>query len=318
MLGFSRGDARAVVLGCALLACGGVATTGCSSEDGAPSKECTGESSAALRTCAAGTTLKGVDVSYYQGTVDWTKVKGAGQSFAFIRVSDGVSYPDTKFQANWPAVKNAGLVRGVYQYFRPTQDVQGQVDLLFSKLNAAGGLKPGDLPPVLDLETDGGLASSTVVARAKDWLAKVEAKIGVRPIVYTAAFMSTTIGTNFGGYPLWVANYGATCPLMPSGWSNWNFWQNSDSGAVTGIGGNVDTNFFNGGTTQLQALTLKAATTQPDSGAGPGETLEPEDLDLVRDDPHPVDGSQGGTLGDSNAAPPSQETASAPIAPCTP
>jgi lysozyme len=312
MLAISRRDARAVVIGCALLACGGLGTTGCSSADPeAPSSECTGETAAALRTCAAGATLKGIDVSYYQGTVDWTKVKAAGQSFAFVRVSDGVNYPDSKFAANWPAVKKAGLVRGLYQYFRPTQDVQGQVDLLFAKLNAAGGLQPGDLPPVLDLETDGGLASSTVVARAKDWLAKVEAKIGVKPIVYTAAFMSQTIGTNFGGYPLWVANYGATCPLMPSGWSNWSIWQNSDSGSVGGVSGNVDTNFFNGDGAALQKLTLKPAGGTPSTGPG----LEPEDLDMVRDDPTPADGSQGGTLGDSNKAP-SQETAAAAIEPC--
>jgi lysozyme len=226
-------------------------------------------------------------------------------------VSDGVNYPDSKFAANWPAVKKAGLVRGLYQYFRPTQDVQAQVDLLFNKLNAAGGLQPGDLPPVLDLETDGGLASSTVVARAKDWLAKVEAKIGVKPIVYTAAFMSQTIGTNFGGYPLWVANYGATCPLMPSGWTNWSIWQNSDSGAVSGVNGNVDTNFFNGDDAKLSGLTLQPAGSPPSTGPG----LEPEDIDIVRDDPTPADGSQGGTLGDSNKEP-SQETASAPIEPC--
>lgn len=313
MLPISRRDASAVVLGCALLACAGAGTTGCSSEEGAPSGECTGETAAALRTCAAGATLKGIDVSYYQGTVDWTKVKGAGQAFAFVRVSDGVNYPDSKFAANWPALKKAGLVRGLYQYFRPTQDVQAQVDLLFTKLNAAGGLQPGDLPPVLDLETDGGLAASTVVARAKDWLAKVEAKIGVKPIVYTAAFMSPTIGTSFGAYPLWVANYGATCPLMPSGWTNWNIWQNSDSGSVSGVGGPVDTNFFNGDGKKLQGLTLKPATTTPPSGNEPG--LEPEDLDMVRDDPTPEDGSQGGTLGDSNRAP-SQETAAAPLDPC--
>jgi lysozyme len=311
MLAISRRDARAVVLGCALLACGGVGATGCSSEEGAPSSECTGETASALRTCAAGKTLQGIDVSYYQGTVDWAKVKGAGQSFAIVRVSDGVNYPDSKFAANWPAVKKAGLVRGLYQYFRPTQDVQAQVDLLFNKLNAAGGLQPGDLPPVLDLETDGGLAASTVVARAKDWLAKVEAKIGVKPIVYTAAFMSQTIGTNFGGYPLWVANYGATCPLMPSGWTNWSIWQNSDSGNVSGVGGNVDTNFFNGDAKKLEGLTLKPAQGTPSTGPG----LEPEDLDPVRDDPTPADGSQGGTLGDSNKGP-TQDTTSAPIDPC--
>lgn len=299
-----------------LLACGGVATTGCSS-DAEPSSECLGDTAAALRTCAAGTTLKGVDVSYYQGTVNWASVKAAGQSFAFARVSDGVSYPDSKFATNWPAMKKAGIVRGVYQYFRPTQDVQAQVDLLFAKLNAAGGLLPGDLPPVLDLETDGGLAASVVVSRAKAWLAKVEAKLGVKPIVYTAAFMSNTIGTSFGAYPLWVANYGATCPLMPSGWTSWKIWQNADNGSVGGIGGNVDTNVFNGNLAALQALTLKPATPPAtDAGAAPATPTEPPDFGtLVFDDPKPKDGSQGATLGEANPPPPA-ETNAASIEPC--
>lgn len=311
----SRGIASSAVVGCALVACGGLAATGCSS-DAEPSNECLGDSAAALRTCAAGPTLQGVDVSYYQGTINWSSVKAAGRTFAFARVSDGVNYPDSKFATNWPAMKKAGIVRGVYQYFRPTQDVQAQVDLLFAKLNAAGGLQPGDLPPVLDLETDGGLASSVVVSRAKSWLAKVEAKIGVKPIVYTAAFMSNVIGTSFGAYPLWVANYGATCPLMPSGWTNWKIWQNADNGSVSGIGGNVDTNVFNGNLTALQALTLKPASTPgTDAGAGPSTPEDPLDFGtLVVDAPKPKDGSQGATLGDSN--PPPAETNAAPLEPC--
>lgn len=310
----SRGLASSAVVGWFLVACGGVATVGCSS-DAEPANECLGDTAAALRTCAAGATLKGVDVSYYQGTVNWASVKAGGQSFAFARVSDGVNYPDTKFSTNWPAMKKAGLVRGVYQYFRPTQDVQAQVDLLVSKLEAAGGLQPGDLPPVLDLETDGGLAASTVVTRAKAWLAKVEAKFGVKPIVYTAAFMSSTIGTSFGAYPLWVANYGATCPLMPSGWTNWKIWQTSESGSVSGIGGNVDTNLFNGNLAALQALTLKPASPpSTDAGAGPEPTEPPDFGNLVFDEPKPKDGSQGATLGETN--PPPAETTSAPIEPC--
>jgi lysozyme len=300
---------RAVVVGaCALLACTGVGASGCSSESDSKG-ECLGESAAALRTCAKGPTLTGIDVSYYQGTVNWTSVKSSGRAFAFARVSDGLNFPDSKFAANWPAMKTAGIIRGAYQFFRPAQDPTQQADMMLAKIDAAGGLQPGDLPPVLDLESDGGLAPATVVARAKTWLARVQAKTGVKPIVYTANFMSNVIGTSFGSYTLWVANYGATCPLMPSGWTDWQFWQTADNGSVTGVTGNVDTNLFNGNLAALQALTLKPASVT-DAGSGDGGVDPGGD-----DNPKPKDGSQGATIGDTN---PPKDTNGAPLDPCAP
>jgi len=295
-----------------LTACAGAAT-GCSAESNADTttsdqsvNECLGTSTSELKTCAGPTTLRGIDVSYYQGNVDWAKVKAAGQSFAFARVSDGIDHPDTKFAQNWPAMKKAGVVRGLYQFFRPAKDVTAQVDLLISKLDAAGGLSPGDLPPVLDLESDGGLPAATVVARAKSWLTQIENKYGVKPIVYTAAFMSNVIGTNFTGYTLWVANYKTTCPTMPSGWTDWQFWQDSDTGKVDGVTGAVDTNFFNGGLADLQALTVQ-----------PPETPEPPDTagtvdDIVVDNVPPVSGWQGATIGSGTPKEPQE----VPFDPC--
>jgi len=307
----------------AIVVAGLLAAVGCSAGCSPPApatEDCLGATSSALKTCAKGATVGGIDVSYYQGTVNWAQVKASGRAFAFARVSDGLNYPDTKFAQNWPAMKSAGLVRGAYQFFRPSQDPASQAQLLIDKLEANGGLKPGDLPPVLDLESADGLASSAVVARAKTWLAKVEAKYGVKPLVYTAAFMSNVIGTSFSAYPLWVANYQTTCPTMPSGWTDWKFWQSSDSGSVSGVGGNVDTNFFNGPLTALLAFTLQPAA--PGGGAagatgsdGIGLALDDVDVDVAAvDDALPNDGSQGSTLG--SGSPPSTETSSAPITPC--
>lgn len=304
----------------AVLLTGGCLAIGCSSAETTPSDEdCTKSTSSALKTCAGATTLTGIDVSYYQGNVGWAAVKSSGRSFAFARVSDGLNYPDTKFAQNWPAMKTAGLTRGVYQFFRPSQDANAQAQLLIDKLTANGGLKPGDLPPVLDLESADGLASATVVAKAKTWLAKVEAKYGVKPIVYTAAFMTPVIGNNFTAYPLWVANYQTTCPTMPGAWTKWKFWQNSDSGSVAGISGNVDTNLFDGNATLLGALTLKAAPTDAGSdgggsSSGSNPTIVPEDIDLTPGDDKPNDGSQGQTIGSGDRPP--AETNAGVITPC--
>ncbi len=293
---------------------GVLGAVGCSSSEAPVGDGCIESGSEALKTCAKGATITGVDVSSYQGTVSWSQVKGAGRQFAFARISDGLNSVDSKFPQNWPAMKAAGLVRGSYQYFRPSQDAGLQAQMVLDKLAAAGGLQPGDLPPVLDLESADGLAASVVVAKAKAWLAKVEAATKVKPIVYTAAFMSDVIGTSFGGYTLWVANYGATCPTMPSGWTDWHFWQHADNGSVAGIGGNVDSDFFNGTLPQLQALTI--APSAPDAPHA-DMTAFAAQSDLVFGDNKPKDGSQGATLGDSaHSGQGASDTQGAQITPC--
>jgi lysozyme len=296
------------------VACGTLAvslfTVACSSSQPVP--ECVGIDNEALRVCAAGPTVKGVDVSYYQGVVNWTKVKQSGRVFAIARVSDGLSVVDTQFANNWTGMKQAGLVRGVYQFFRPARDPIAQADLLLQKVQAAGGFQPGDLPPVLDVETVDGVATATLRQRMQQWLDRVEQAVGRKPMIYTAAFMSDAVGTGFSKYPLWVANYGATCPTMPAGWSEWKFWQSSSTGSVPGISGDVDVNDFNGTLGALQSFALPPSA---DAGAprpGPGEAnSDPSD---VGPGPLPIVGSQGSVMGDGR--PPDQGAPSAPADPC--
>ncbi|MCC6558371.1 MAG: glycoside hydrolase family 25 protein [Polyangiaceae bacterium] len=206
-----------------------------------------------LRVCATGETVEGIDVSYYQETVDWDAVKQSGREFAFIRVSDGVNYADSRFQQNWAGAKDAGVLRGAYQFFRPAQSAETQADMMVS---AVGALGPGDLPAVIDVETADGQSSATIVKKIRTWLQKVEAGTGRRPIIYAASgFWNTLSGTSeFSAYNLWVANYTTKCPSMPSTWSGWSFWQYSDSGSVPGVEGGVDVNRFNGTLDQLLAM----------------------------------------------------------------
>lgn len=224
-----------------------------SSEDVATSTD-------ALDVCAAGDTLQGVDVSHHNATVDWTKVKASGRSFAFARTSDGLTTPDTEFHNNWPNMKKAGLVRGAYQFFRPKRDPVATANLIVQNIADNGGLEVGDLPPVLDLEVTDGVADATVVAEAQTWLDRVEKLTGVKPIVYTGNNMTSVIGTHFASYTLWVAHYEVDCPRMPGGWTNWTFWQNGEAGSVPGITtGGTDTDFFNGQAADLDSVRIKAA-----------------------------------------------------------
>ena len=206
------------------------------------------------RVCASGTTTKGIDVSKWQGTVNWTKVKAAGIQFAFIRVSDGAGTRDVKFTTNWAGTRAAGVIRGAYQFFRPSQSVSTQAQIM---INAIGTYRVGDLPPVIDVEDDGGLAPATVAARVRQWVDRVHTALGVRPIVYTGKyFWRDQVGapSSFAGNPLWIAQYTSLCPDLPAPWAKWTFWQYTDSGTVPGISGAVDTNRFNGSLAQLRTF----------------------------------------------------------------
>jgi len=123
-------------------------------------------------------------------------------------------------------------------------------------IDAIGDLGPGDLSPVLDIETSDGMSLTTVVNNARIWLDRVEAATGRTPIIYAASgFWNTLPNTaQFERYPLWVANYGVTCPDVPSPWDSWDMWQYSDSGSVSGVAGGVDSNLFNGTLEELMAF----------------------------------------------------------------
>ncbi|HSQ65360.1 MAG TPA: GH25 family lysozyme [Polyangiaceae bacterium] len=218
--------------------------------------------------CATGATVKGIDVSKYQGTIDWSKVAAAGIKFGFARVSDGTQYPDSFFAANWKNMKAQGLVRGVYQFFRASQDPIAQADLLLTDVTNAGGFVPGDLPPVIDVETADGQTDTTVRARMQAWLDHIQSAIGRKPIIYSGPSHSAMLGNGFTSYPLWVPNWGVSCPNLTSSWTTWTFWQDSDQGSVSGVAGAVDTDLFNGSLSELQAFASEAAS---DAGAPSGD-----------------------------------------------
>ena len=210
--------------------------------------ESVGEAEEAAVVCGGATIIDGIDVSSWQATVDWSSVAGAGHVYAIARISDG-TYKDPNFATNWAGIRSAGLIRGAYQFFRPTVDVDTQADIVIA---AVGKLGPGDLPIALDLEN--GTPTATQV---QAWLDKVEAGTGKRPIIYTGAYFwnATLDSSAFSSYPLWHAQYtSAACPNIPNGWTSWAFWQYSSTGSVPGISGDVDMNRYNGTLADLEAL----------------------------------------------------------------
>jgi lysozyme len=212
--------------------------------------------------------LDGIDVSVYQGTIDWTKVKAAGITFAFIRISDGLPPIDTKFHQNWAGARAAGVVRGAYQFYRSDEDPIAQADLL---LDTMGTLEAGDLSPVADVESTDGMTPEQIAANLRKWIDRVQAGTGRRPIIYSGpSFWSNQVGgtSAFGDIPLWLANWTSGCPDVPKGFTKWTFWQYSSTGRVDGIGGAVDLDKFDGDATALSAF-IRDSVLDPEQDAGP-------------------------------------------------
>ncbi len=205
----------------------------------------------AVTVCPGASTVQGIDVSEFQGTINWSAVKAAGKEFAFIRVSDG-TYQDPSFATNWAGAKAAGLLRGAYQFFRASDDPITIADQFLAKIGTLGA---GDLPPVLDVEVTDGQSATTIKNNMETWLAHVEQQTGRTPFIYVSPGFWPNLGSpNESHYRLWVANWGVSCPSLPTGWSTWQMWQYADNGTVSGISGAVDLDEFDGTLQQLQAI----------------------------------------------------------------
>lgn len=230
---------------------GGLALASCA--DGADEAPL-GEVVLPATVCATGSTLFGIDVSKWQGNIDWARVKAAGVKYAFIRVSDGIATIDEKFVPNWVGAGAQGIPRGVYQFFRPHRDPIAQADIVIDHLLEHG---VGELPPVIDVEATNDQTPETIARNVGLWIDRVESALGVTPIIYTGRyFWNDNVRSNaYSSYPLWIAHYtSAACPNIPDAWGRWAFWQYSSTGRVDGIAGDVDMNRFNGTASDLLAL----------------------------------------------------------------
>jgi GH25 family lysozyme M1 (1,4-beta-N-acetylmuramidase) len=205
------------------------------------------------RVCSDAETTPGIDVSKWQGAIDWESVADSGIAFAFVRVSDGLTHRDPRFAENWAGAQEAGLMVGAYQFFRPDQDPKAQADLLVAEMGTLGATH---LPPVIDVEDDGGLSPAQIEDAIEVWIDRVQSKTGVTPIIYTGAYFwrDNVASDAFPDHPLWVAHYTEDCPYVPAPWSRWQFHQYTDSGHVDGIDENVDRNHFNGSLDELTGM----------------------------------------------------------------
>lgn len=205
-----------------------------------------------------GFSVHGIDVSRYQGAVDWKLVAEGGKQdevnihFTFIKATEGYSLFDLYFQRNWEEAKKHELMRGAYHFFRPHISGKDQAELFISKVR----LESGDLPPVLDVETLNKQSPAHMRAQMRIWLERVEQHYKMRPIIYTAQnFYNNYLQGHFDDYLIWVARYEQpTVELKDK--REWFFWQHTARGKVPGILGQVDMNVFNGTLEELRSICL--------------------------------------------------------------
>ena len=199
--------------------------------------------------------IHGIDISHYQGEVDWKRLKQTRQGqfpiqFIFMKATEGGDYSDDKFIANFDSAKVHGFIRGAYHFYNPKTDANKQADFFINSVK----LEPGDLPPVLDIEKKGRDVKK-LQQDLKIWLRKVENHYGVKPIIYASYKFKTKYLNDsvFDSYPYWIAHYYVDSVRYQG---EWKFWQHTDVGTLPGIEDKVDLNIFNGSFSDLKGLLL--------------------------------------------------------------
>lgn len=217
---------------------------------------------------------QGIDASSWQhphgAAVTWQAAADSGQSFAFIKATEGSGPANRYYEADVTEARAAGMAVGSYHKARPAMDPAMQAHAFASRLQSVGGPQ---LPPVLDLETDEGRSPEELIGWTRVFLDTLRHLTGRTPIIYTYRYfwldrMGNT--AQFAEYPLWLAEYGVSEPTLPviGGWSEWLLWQRADNGAVPGFSDAVDLNVFAGSREELGAW-LGPAAPEPAPAAPP-------------------------------------------------
>ncbi len=193
--------------------------------------------------------VQGIDVSQWQGDIDWRMARAAGVRFAYIKATEGGDHLDAKFNDNWMGAKRAGVPRGAYHFVYWCRPAHEQA--LWFMLNVPPDVDA--LPPVLDLEWNAHsktcpkrVQPDRAVAMVRVLLAAMQAYTGKMPIIYTdAVFYAEVLRGRLGQQHFWLRSVAAEPHTLYRD-RPWLFWQFTTTGRVAGIVGNVDRNVFNG------------------------------------------------------------------------
>ena len=196
-------------------------------------------------------TVRGIDISHHQFTVDWIALKTSSLSFIYIKATEGAEGVDEDFAQNWAGAASAGLARGAYHFYSFCKTGSEQADNFIKTVPADAGV----LPPTVDIEESGDCRTlPSKAAFRKDlaaFVAKIQSAYGRPPILYINYRMYDKYlkGEN-DSYKYWIADVNHAAPSLPS----WTLWQYGWHGRVAGITDEVDLDVFNGTSEEFSAL----------------------------------------------------------------
>lgn len=201
-----------------------------------------GDSIAAKKVC-------GIDVSAHQGQINWKEVAKTKIAFVFVKATEGADHTDALYKDNIKGAREAGLTVGAFHFFRTTSSVQDQ----FNNFITTVGKDDLDLIPVIDIEENKNWSKEQLCDSLRGFVDLVDKHFGCKPIIYTGErFYINILGPDFDDCMLNVAKYSLNEPRINR---QWQLWQFTESGRVTGIKGHVDLNIL-GDKVKLEELLL--------------------------------------------------------------
>ena len=200
----------------------------------------------------------GIDVSSYQGNVDWASYWAQGKKFTYIKATENTNYTNPYFSQQYSGSYNVGMVRGSYHFATPNT-TSGATQANYFVDNGGGWSGDGKtLPGALDIEynpygaTCYGLSQASMVSWISSFLGTYHARTGRYPVFYSTFDWWNTCTGNSSAFaslsPFWIARYSSSVGSLPAGTAYYTFWQYSSSP--------IDQNYFNGDLSRLRALAI--------------------------------------------------------------
>jgi GH25 family lysozyme M1 (1,4-beta-N-acetylmuramidase)/surface antigen len=214
------------------------------------------------------TRVEGIDVSHWQGNIDWSSVYNSGKKFAFAKATEGVGFTDPNFDKNMNEAHAAGMLIGAYHYARPDLGNDAADEARYFVSVAGKYLKDGYLRPALDLEEGASLGKVALSNWVHEWMETVKSETGIEPIIYVNSnYANNYLDSSVTKYNLWIAHWRCDTGTPPNTgiWADWDFWQYYSpnycgQNSVPGISGGVDLDIFNGDMSSLYTFVITGGT----------------------------------------------------------